>query len=182
VVERADERTDDGSGAGLDARGATRPGIPLRTRLILSLLLALGIGMFVAAALAGSGDGTSTSLRTTSAIERVSPGDGDFALQQARVSVDFAPGYNGELVTIGGVLVPTSTQSRTAAADAGGNAAAPSGSVDGPEVWFTPGDEMTGAAAVLETLPLGEVCVVARYWPIQTPGDVSTAEWCFRVT
>jgi hypothetical protein len=145
-------------------------------------VLALGVGMFVAAALVGSGDGTDAAVRNNPAIQAVEPGDGDLVLQQSQVLVDFAPGYNGELVSIGGVLIPTSVQSRTGAAEqAGGNAAAaPSGSVDGPAVWFTPGDETTGAAGVLETLPLGEVCAVARYWPVRSPEEELNVRWCFR--
>ncbi|MCU0271959.1 MAG: hypothetical protein MUE34_01885 [Acidimicrobiales bacterium] len=157
--------------------------MPRSTRLILSLLLALGVGMFVVATIVGSGEGSDSTLRNNPSVERVSPADGDFALQQARVLIDFAPGVNGELVSIGGVLIPTSAQSRTGSADDGGpNSAAPGGSVDGPAVWFTPGDTMTGADAIMDVLPLGEVCAVARYWPSQVPDDVLTVRWCFRVT
>jgi hypothetical protein len=155
-----------------------------RTLLALSLLLAVGVGLFVVAALVGSGDGGGTTVRSSPAIQAVQPGDGDLALQQGRVAIDLAPGYDGQLVTIGGVLVPTSTQTRTAgpgsAAGAGG--AAPGGFVDGPEISFLPGDTTTGADTVLDALPLGQVCAVARYWPVADPADVSTVRWCFRVT
>jgi hypothetical protein len=157
--------------------------MPRSTRLILSLLLAVGVGMFVVATIVGSGEGSDSTLRNTPSVERVSPGDGDIALQQARVLIDFAPGVNGELVSVGGVLIPTSAQSRTGAAEEGGpGSAAPGGTVDGPAVWFTPGDTMTGADAIMDALPLGEVCAVARYWPAQVPDDILTVRWCFRVT
>jgi hypothetical protein len=75
----------------------------LRDRLLISGAVALAGALLVIAVAVGGNDGECPG--QPAAIERLSPGCNAAALQLDVVSVDLAPGYEGEL-TINDVAVP----------------------------------------------------------------------------
>jgi hypothetical protein len=75
----------------------------LRDRLLISGAIALAAALLVVAVAVGGESGDCPG--KPSAIEELSPGCGASALQLDVVSVDLAPGYEGEL-TINDVAVP----------------------------------------------------------------------------
>lgn len=157
--------------------------MPKSTRIVLSLLIAIAVGLFVVAALAPGEQEPQVSLLNNPAIQAISPGQGDEALQQNRVTLDLAPGFDGELVSVGGINIPLDVQIKGAGSAAPGASTGDiEGFVDGPEIGFLPGDAETGAQNVMDHLPSGRVCVIARYWPTQFPQQRSTVQWCFEVT
>jgi hypothetical protein len=83
-------------------------------------------------------------------------------IHQASVGVILAPGWSGEIVQIGGTVIPLDQQQVQKALNS---------------VLFRPGEGLT-----LEALPPQDVCATARYWPVQTPDRTSTINWCFMST
>lgn len=159
---------------------------PRRTKVIIVVVLIIGIGGFVAAGLtaetdvpeeaqvsgegadSGSdGDDGDTVSTIANGVESLSPGRGDQAFAQERVTIDLAPGWTGELAF------------RSGSADA---VPLPDDEVEVTELdelIFQPGEGKT-----FERLPTGRLCVEATIWD-QVRGRSSTERvetWCFQVT
>jgi hypothetical protein len=134
-------------------------------RLAFSIAIALGltlVGLGVRASRTGR-DATNLP----DAIDRMSPADGDRVLRQSQIVVDFAAGFEAELI-IDDVLLPTT---RLDELTSGGAAAAPGAQVELPPtaVW-DPGNATISfqpqVGAVFEEFSQGEHVGVVRYWRI----------------
>jgi hypothetical protein len=132
-----------------------------RSAIVIITLLTLGIGLLVMAALIEDGNGGDITVDSNPAIIELVPSRGDQVIHQASVGVILAPGWSGEIVQIGGTVIPLDQQQVQSALNS---------------VLFRPGEGL-----ILEALPPQDVCAAARYWPVQTPDRTSTINWCFRV-
>ncbi|MBC8195907.1 MAG: hypothetical protein ISR43_03425 [Acidimicrobiia bacterium] len=132
-----------------------------RSATVIITLMTLGIGLLVAAALIETDNGGDVTVDSNPAIVRLLPPRGDEVIHQATVGVVLSPGWSGELVQIGGTVIPLDQQQIQDALNS---------------VLYRP-----GAGLALETLPPQDVCATARYWPVQSPDRTASIDWCFRV-
>ncbi len=128
---------------------------------MISVLLALGVAVLVLAGLVSDDDPGDVVVESNPAVVELLPPRGDRVLHQAEVGVVLAPGWSGELLHIGGTVIPLDQQQVRPALNS---------------VTFRP---TQGSA--LESLPPQEVCASVRYWPTQAPDRTGTIDWCFRV-
>jgi len=132
-----------------------------RNALVIAVLLALGAGAMVAAALSAGDDLGDVSVDTNPAVVELLPPRGDTILPQSNVGIILAPGWAGEIIHIGGTVIPADQQRIQAALNS---------------IIFRPDEGLA-----LERLPAQEVCTRVRYWPIRTPDQTQVFDWCFRV-
>ena len=132
-----------------------------RNALVISVLLGLGAGILVLTVLLPTRDPGDVSVDSNPSILELLPPRGDTVLPQANVGVILAPGWAGEILHIGGTVVPVDQQRIEKALNS---------------VIFRPGDGQT-----LRRLPPGDLCATVRYWPTRTPDRTATIDWCFRV-
>jgi hypothetical protein len=132
-------------------------------RLAFAIVVAIGLSLVVLGVRASRTGRDATNL--PEAIEQISPADGDRVLRQSQIIVDFAPGYEAELL-VDGILLPTT---RLDELTSGGAAPAPGAQVELPPtaVW-DPGNATISfqpqVGAVIEELAQGEHVGVVRYW------------------
>jgi hypothetical protein len=94
-------------------------------------------------------------------IERLIPTPGSKVLQQETIGIDLAPGYEGSLA-LNGTPIPDDQLTLVPQLN---------------QVLFTPGPGKDH-----ETLPSGQNCLVATYWPATAGRAESTSHsWCFSV-
>lgn len=132
-----------------------------RNALVIAVLLALGAGAMVAAALSAGDDLGDVSVDTNPAVVELLPPRGDTILPQSNVGIILAPGWAGEIIHIGGTVIPADQQRIQAALNS---------------IIFRPDEGLA-----LERLPAQEVCTRVKYWPIRTPDQTQVFDWCFRV-
>ncbi|MDG2429016.1 MAG: hypothetical protein P8M16_11405 [Acidimicrobiales bacterium] len=132
-----------------------------RPALIISVLLGLGLGVLLLAALLPSENLGDVSVSTNPAVSELLPPRGNTVLPQANVGAVLSPGWSGEILHIGGTVIPIDQQRVQQALNS---------------VIFRP-----DAGLALERLPSQEVCATVRYWPVQNPERTATIDWCFRV-
>ncbi len=108
-----------------------------------------------------TGDPGDVSVDSNPSILELLPPRGDTVLPQANVGAILAPGWTGEILHIGGTVVPVDQQRIEKALNS---------------VIFRPGADLA-----LERLPAQEVCTTMRYWPVRNPDRTATIDWCFRV-
>jgi hypothetical protein len=132
-----------------------------RNALVIGLLLTLGIGAFTLAVMVGGSEGGDITVDSNPAIIELLPHRGDQVMPQTNVGLILAPGWSGELIRIGGKVIPLDQQRVQNALNS---------------VIFRPVEGL-----VMDRLPAQEVCAQARYWPVQNPGRTATIDWCFRV-
>ena len=108
-----------------------------------------------------TGDPGDVSVDSNPSILELLPPRGDTVLPQANVGVILAPGWAGEILHIGGTVVPVDQQRIEKALNS---------------VIFRPGADLA-----LVRLPAQEVCATVRYWPVRNPDRTATIDWCFRV-
>jgi len=150
-----------------------------RTRLVVSVGVSLGL---VLIGLGFSGGITGDEARTfPSAIERMSPADGDRVLRQSQIIVDFAPGYEATL-TIDGIELPVT---RLDELSTGGAQPAPGAQVElPPTAVFDPGNNVISflpqPGAPIEAFSQGEHVAIVRYWNIlDGSGKARSYRWTF---
>ena len=97
----------------------------------------------------------------SSIIESVSPDKGSSALQQSAVTIDLLSGWDASLV-IDGRAIPDDQLDKVTAQGT---------------VTFQP-----GPGKEFEFLQAGQNCVVATYWPLSSPEQKFTTNWCFTAT
>ena len=132
-----------------------------RNALVISVLLALGAGAMTAAVLvAGNSDGD-IEVDSNPAVRELLPPRDDTVLPQSNVGAILSAGWSGEILHIGGTVIPLDQQRIQSALNS---------------VIFRPGD---GQAR--QRLPPGDLCATVRYWPPRTPARTATIDWCFRV-
>jgi len=132
-----------------------------RNALVISVLLGLGAGILVLTVLLPTRDPGDVSVDSNPSILELLPPRGDTVLPQANVGAILAPGWTGELLHIGGTVVPVDQQRIEKALNS---------------VIFRPGADLA-----LVRLPAQEVCTTVRYWPVRNPDRTATIDWCFRV-
>ena len=132
-----------------------------RSTIGIITLLTLGIALLVMAALIEDGNNRDVTVDSNPAIVELVPPRGDEVIHQATVGLILAPGWSGELVHIGGTVIPIDQQQVQSALNS---------------ILSRPGEGL-----VLEALPPQDVCTTARYWPVQTPDRTASIDWCFRV-
>ena len=108
-----------------------------------------------------TGDPGDVSVDSNPSILELLPPRGDTVLPQANVGAILAPGWVGEILHIGGTVVPVDQQRIEKALTS---------------VIFRPGADLA-----LERLLPQEVCTTVRYWPVRNPDRTATIDWCFRV-
>ena len=108
-----------------------------------------------------TGDPGDVSVDSNPSILELLPPRGDTVLPQANVGAILAPGWTGEILHIGGTVVPVDQQRIEKALNS---------------VIFRPGADLA-----LERLPAQEVCTTMLYWPVRNPDRTATIDWCFRV-
>ena len=132
-----------------------------RNALVISVLLALGAGALTAAVLVAAGSGDDVEVDANPAVRELLPPRGDSVLPQSNVGAILSAGWSGEILHIGGTIIPLDQQRIEPALNS---------------VIFRPGD-----GRALRRLPPGELCATVRYWPTRTPDRTATIDWCFRV-
>jgi hypothetical protein len=132
-----------------------------RRAFIISVLLGLGLGVLLLAALLPSENLGDVSVSTNPAVSELLPPRGNTVLPQANVGVVLSPGWSGEILHIGGIVIPIDQQRVQQALNS---------------VIFRP-----DAGLALERLPSQQVCATVRYWPVRSPERTDTIDWCFRV-
>ena len=148
-------------------------------RLAFSVVIAVGL-MLVALGVRASRTGRDAT-NLPDAIEQMSPADGDRVLRQSQIVVDFAAGYEAELL-IDGILMSTT---RLDELTSGGSAPAPGAQVELPPtaVW-DPGNATISyqpqVGAIIEEFSQGEHVGVVRYWRIaEAQPRVRSYTWRF---
>lgn len=150
-----------------------------RSRLLVSSGIALGLVLIVLGFMSGITGDEARSFPT--AIERMSPADGDRVLRQAQVIVDFATGYEATL-SIDGVELP---MTRLDELSTGGAQPAPGAQVElPPTAVFDPGNNVISfqpqPGAPIEEFSQGDHVASVRYWKIlDGPGKARTYRWNF---
>ncbi|MCD9623731.1 hypothetical protein [Rhabdothermincola salaria] len=139
--------------------GAARPPRRLQPRHAgyVALVAVAAVALYFVYQLAAEDGGTGQS----SAIEQLYPTEEAQILQQDRIGIDLAPGYEGSLALNGDplpddevMLVPELNQ-----------------------VFYQPGPGQT-----FESWPAGRNCIIATFWRSETgPGQSSSRAWCFTV-
>ena len=132
-----------------------------RNALVISVLLGLGAGILVLTVLLPTGNPGDVSVESNPSILELLPPRGDTVLPQANVGVILAPGWVGEILHIGGTVIPVDQQRIEKALNS---------------VIFRPSPDLA-----LERLPAQEVCTTVRYWSVRNPDRTATIDWCFRV-
>ena len=132
-----------------------------RRALVISALMSFGVGVLVLAALLPSENPSDVSVSTNPAVSELLPARGDTVLPQANVGAILAPSWAGEILHIGGTVIPLDQQRIQKALNS---------------VIFRPDEGL-----VLDRLPAQEVCTTVRYWPVRNPDRTATIDWCFRV-
>lgn len=117
-----------------------------------------------------------------SAIENISPGDGDKILRQSKIIVDFIEGYNAVL-TIDGIELPTV---RLDELTANGIAPKPGAQVElPPTAVFDPGNYIISyqpqEGAPINEFKQGEHTASVRYW-LFTEGEIRARIYNWRFT
>jgi hypothetical protein len=147
--------------AATSATAGAGPGRPRRIQPrhlgYLALLAVAGVALYFVYQLAGE-EGASNQ---SSAIEELYPGENAQILQQDRVGIDLAAGYEAQL-SLNGVPLPDDEV------------------IVVPElsqVFYQPGPNQT-----FESWPSGRNCLLATYWRSATgPGQSTSRAWCFTV-
>jgi hypothetical protein len=151
------------------------------TRVITSVAFALGaLFIYFGFSLAQTGD---EGLNLPSAIESLSPANGDRVLRQSEIVVDFIDGFTGTL-TIDGIKIETS---RLDELTNNGNAPKPGEQVElPPNAIFDPGNYtlkfLPADGAVIEEFSQGIHQAAVRYW-LLVDGETKarTYSWQFSV-
>jgi len=132
-----------------------------RNAIVISVLLALGAGALTAAVLVSGNSDGDIEVDSNPAVRELLPPRDDTVLPQSNVGAILSAGWSGEILHIGGTVIPLDQQRIQSALNS---------------VIFRPGDGQT-----LRRLPPGELCATVRYWPTRTPDRTATIDWCFRV-
>ena len=147
--------------------------------LLVSIGVAVGLTSIVFGLRSGLTGRDASGL--PSAIENISPANGDKILQQSQIIVDFAEGYNAVL-TIDGIELPTV---RLDELSSSGMAPKPGAQVElPPTAVFDPGNYIISyqpqEGAPINKFKQGEHSASVRYW-LFTEGETSarTYNWKF---
>ncbi len=132
-----------------------------RNALVISVLFALGAGALAAAVLVAGSDGGDVEVDSNPAVRELLPPRNYSVLPQSNVGAILSAGWSGEILHIGGTIIPLDQQRLEPALNS---------------VVFRPGD-----GRALRRLPPGDLCATVRYWPTRTPDRTATIDWCFRV-
>jgi len=132
-----------------------------RNALVISVMIGVGVGILVLTALLPTRNPGDVSVDTNPAISELLPPRDDTVLPQANVGAILTAGWAGEILHIGGTVIPLDQQRIQKALNS---------------VIFRPGEGL-----VLDRLPAQEVCTTVRYWPVRNPDRTATIDWCFRV-
>ena len=151
------------------------------TRMLMSGAIAVGVILIIAGlSVAQTGD---DSLNLPSAIESLSPGNGDRVLRQSEVIVDFIDGFTGKL-TIDGIEITTS---RLDELTSGGMQPKPGEQVElPPNAIFDPGTYTLKFRptenAPIEEFTQGSHRATVKYWLLEE-GETKarTYSWEFSV-
>lgn len=153
----------------------------LTTRVGISVALAAGVVLIIFGfSSAQTGD---EALNLPSAIEHLSPGNGDRVLRQSEIVVDFIDGFTGAL-TVDGITIETS---RLDELTSNGQAPKPGEQVElPPNAIFDPGNytlkfQPTDGAAI-EEFTQGVHQAQVRYWLlVDGESKARTYSWQFTV-
>ena len=126
-------------------------------RSIIALLLLVAIGGVIGVTHLSS----SPSQPVSGIIESTTPADGDNIPQQGTITIDLQSGWDASLV-IDGRAIPDDQLDKVTAQGT---------------VTFQP-----GPGKEFEFLQAGQNCVVATYWPLNSPDQKFTTNWCFTAT
>ena len=132
-----------------------------RNALVISVMIGVGVGILVLTALLPTRNPGDVSVDTNPAISELLPPRDDTVLPQANVGAILTAGWAGEILHIGGIVIPLDQQRIQKALNS---------------VIFRPDEGL-----VLDRLPAQEVCTTVRYWPVRNPDRTATIDWCFRV-
>ena len=124
-------------------------------------MIGVGVGILVLTALLPTRNPGDVSVDTNPAISKLLPQRGDTVLPQANVGAILTAVWAGEILHIGGTVIPLDQQRIQKALNS---------------VIFRPDEGL-----VLDRLPTQEVCTTVRYWPVRNPDRTATIDWCFRV-
>jgi hypothetical protein len=129
-----------------------------KQRLVLIVPVAIAV---LAGVLLWINNKQGTPTADSSIIESISPDRNSSTLQQAAVSIDLQSGWDASLV-IDGRAIPDDQLDKVTAQGT---------------VTFQP-----GPGKEFEFLQAGQNCVVATYWPLNSPDQKFTTNWCFTAT
>jgi hypothetical protein len=129
-----------------------------KQRLVLIVPIAIAV---LAGVLLWINNKEGTPTADSSIVESVSPDRNSSTLQQAAVSIDLQSGWDASLV-IDGRAIPDDQLDKVTAQGT---------------VTFQPGPDKE-----FEFLQAGQNCVVATYWPVASPDQKFTTNWCFTAT
>ena len=132
-----------------------------RNALVIIVMMGVGVGILVLTALLPTRNPGDVSVDTNPAISKLLPPRGDTVLPQANVGAILTAGWAGEILHIGGTVIPLDQQRIQKALNS---------------VIFRPDEGL-----VLDRLPAQDVCATVRYWPVRNPDRTATIDWCFRV-
>ena len=132
-----------------------------RNALVISVMMGVGVGILILTALLPTRNPGDVSVDTNPAISKLLPPRGDTVLPQANVGAILTAGWAGEILHIGGTVIPLDQQRIQKALNS---------------VIFRPDEGL-----VLDRLPAQDVCATVRYWPVRNPDRTATIDWCFRV-
>jgi len=123
----------------------------------LVLVAIAAVAVYFVYQLAGEDSGTGQS----SAIEQLYPTENAQILQQDRIGIDLAPGYEGRL-SLNGEPLPDDEVMTVPELN---------------QVFYQPGPGQT-----FDAWPAGRNCIIATFWRSETgPGQSTNRAWCFTV-
>ncbi len=128
-----------------------------KQKIALAIPLLIAAVAIVGAFFIGGNDSPKADDRV---VEALIPGNNDKVLQQSQVGIDLQSGWDGSL-QIDGTPIPLDQLTKVLSQGL---------------ITFQP-----GPGKVLEYLPAGQNCVVARFWPQATPEQNLSRQWCFTV-
>lgn len=150
-----------------------------RSRLLVSFGISVGIVLIAFGFASGiTGD---EAREFPTAIERMSPADGDRVLRQSQIIIDFVDGYEASL-NIDGIELPVT---RLDELTTSGAQPAPGAQVELPATAvFDPGNNVISfqpqPGALIESFMQGEHVATVRYWKIlEGPAKSRTYQWRF---
>lgn len=130
--------------------------LPVKVAMVVLVVIAVG-AVFAVVRLAGN---DSVNL-DDGAIERLIPAQNDKILQQGKIGLDLADGYEAELM-VNGTPIPDDQLTKTPQLNL---------------VEFQPGPDM-----VFEQWPAGQNCIVGTFWKSSSGrNQASSRSWCFTV-
>jgi hypothetical protein len=153
-----------------------RPARDKLLRIAGPAMLVVGIiGVLFALALTVTDEPEDLRVAGNPAIERLIPRPGSEVIRQGEVGIDLISGWEAEL-TIDGIPIPVDQMNILRDIDNPGSSAASRGTFGTTLNRFT---YQPLEGRVIAELLGDRHCVLAEFWPLSSPTERQTTEWCF---